>query len=100
MNYTPTPTHIMTSNVAIPTTKLDPQLYHRAEQGDVQAQNKLRSLANSGWVSGMGWTPIQFAVVKGLVNVVTMLAREREQDLHAQPEDGWTLLHLAAFYGQ
>src|SRR4051794_12656525 len=88
----------MAASLDIP-TQVDLELYHQAEQGDTRAQKQLGSLANTGWVSDKGLVPIQFAAANGLVKVVRMLAQERPQDLHVLQEDGWTLLHLAAFYG-
>src|SRR4051794_24968095 len=92
----------MAANVDIDTdipTKVDLQLFHQAEQGNIHARNKLCSLANNGWVSDKGFRPIQFAAAKGLVKVFKMLAKEREQDLNLRNDDGWTLLHFAAFDG-
>src|SRR4051794_14595736 len=80
-------------------TDLDPQLYYKAEQGNIQAQNELCNLARNGWVSSEGWKPIQFAAANGHVNLVELLARERQQDLYARQGDGWNLLHWAAFNG-
>src|SRR4051794_963725 len=80
-------------------TKIDPRLFHQAEQGNTHARDKLRSLASTGWVSDKVWTPIQFAAANGLVKVVEILAREREQDIHARLDEDWTLLHWAAFNG-
>src|SRR3954454_20703533 len=79
--------------------EIDIQLYVQAEQGDEQARNELKRLTNVGWVSSVGWSPIQFAAANGFVKVVTMLAREREEDVYKKEEDGWTLLHWAAFNG-
>src|SRR3954469_10725580 len=79
--------------------EIDLQLYVQAEQGDEQPRNELKSLANKGWVSSVGWSPIQFAAANGFAGVVAMLAREREEDIYKKEEDGWTLLHWAAFNG-
>src|SRR3954447_9249883 len=87
-----------TASLDIP-IEVDPELYNQAEQGDIQARSELCSLAKKGWVSGLGWRPIQFAAANGHVNLVEMLAQEREQDLYEQQEDGWTLLHWVAFKG-
>src|SRR4051812_49298622 len=88
----------MAANLNNPTI-VDLRFYQQAEQGDIQACSELLSLAGKGWVSDQGYTPIQFAAANGLVNVFLMLAREREQDLHARQDDGLTLLHLAAHNG-
>ena len=37
--------------------EIDLQLYVKAEQGDDQARNELKRLANKGWVSSVGWSP-------------------------------------------
>jgi ankyrin repeat protein len=80
--------------------EIDLQLYVKAEQGDAQARYKLKSLANKGCVSSVGWSPIQFAAANGFIEVVTMLARERRKGVNKrEEEDGWTLLHWAAFNG-
>src|SRR4051794_9273799 len=79
--------------------EVDLQLYVKAEQGDEQAQNELKRLTNKGWVSSVGWSSIQFATANGFTGVVTMLAREHEEDIYKKEEDGWTLLHWAAFNG-
>src|SRR3954465_15389200 len=80
--------------------EIDLQLYVKAERGDEHAREELKRL-NMDCVSSVGWSPIQFAAANGFVEVVTMLAREREEDVYKkEEEDGWTLLHWAAFNGQ
>src|SRR4051812_38798939 len=78
-------------------TQVDSHFSQRAEQGDIQACNKLLCLANRSWVSGLCWTPIQFEAVNGFVKD---FLRVLEQDFHSQQENGWTPLHWAAFDGQ